>query len=69
MKSIREKEKELFEESWRLRNATFELAKNEYNKEKNYKHTKELQERQSEIYKKQQFFRKYIEEMEKNKND
>lgn len=65
MNSILKRERELFQESWNLRNATFELSKNEYDKQKKYKHTKELQERQKEIYKKQQFFKKYLEEMEK----
>ena len=61
MKSILEMERELFKESWNLRGASFEVAKNG----NNYKKSKELQNKQNEVYKKQQFFKNFIKEMEK----
>lgn len=69
MKSILEKERELFVEAWKLREASFEVGKNKGNKEKQFKKARELQMKENEAYKKQQFFRNYLKEMEKRKND
>lgn len=68
MKSIREMEIELFKESYRLRQAGFEVTKNNKTSRKYYNRCREIQEKQGEIYKKHQFFKKFLEEMEK-KND
>ena len=68
MKSIEQRERELFQESWILRGASFETVKAGKSK-KNYEKSRELQKRQDEVYKRQQFYLKYIKEMEKRKNE
>lgn len=61
MKSIREKEQELFTKTWKLKEASFEATKNGGK----YELSKKLQEIEKETYKKQQFFKGYLKEMEK----
>jgi hypothetical protein len=63
MKSILQREKELFNETWRLKQASFEITKQRGNK--NYNKSRELQEKEKELYKKQQFFKGFLKEMEK----
>ena len=65
MNTISKREKELFQEAWRLRNASFEISKLPGKREDKFNKSRELQERENEIYKKQQFFKNYIKEMEK----
>ena len=65
MKSILKRERELFEETWRLKQASFEATQRKGNKEKNFNRARELQKREDELYKKQQFFKNYLKEMEK----
>lgn len=63
MKSILQREKELFNETWRLKQASFEITKQRGNK--SYNKSRELQEKEKELYKKQQFFKGFLKEMEK----
>lgn len=67
MNSILKRERELFEESWRLKGASFEATQKKGNKNKNFERSQKLQKRQDEVYKKQQFFMNYLKEMEKRK--
>lgn len=60
-KDIRQKEKEMFLETWRLKRASLEVSKTDYER------SRKIQEKENELYKKQQFFRKMIKEMEKEK--
>jgi hypothetical protein len=63
---IRKRKNELLEESWRLREAGFELLKNQRTrKDPNYDKIKELHKKQDEVWKKKEFFEKYLKEMEK----
>ena len=63
MKDIKEKEKELYYASLYLKNAYLNMNK----KNGTYEKARELQRKQDEVWKKQQFFKKYLEEMEKQK--
>ena len=65
MKSILRRERELFNETWRLKQASFSITEKKGKKEERYYKSRELQKKEDEIYKKQQFFKKYLEEMEK----
>ena len=65
MKSIRERKNELLAESWRLRDASFEITKKKSKKEENFKRARELQEKENEVWKKKMFFENYLREMEK----
>ena len=65
MKSILKRERELFNQTWLLKQASFEATKNKGDKEKQFKRSRELQQQENELYKKQQFFKNYIKEMEK----
>ena len=63
MKSILKREQELFNETWKLKQASFEITKKRGNK--SYNKSRELQEKEKELYKKQQFFKGFLKEMEK----
>ena len=65
MKSILKRERELFNETWRLKQASFSITEKKGNKEERYYKSRELQRQEDEIYKKQQFFKNFIKEMEK----
>lgn len=67
MKTILKRERELFEETWRLRQAGFEITSKKGNKKEQFFRSREIQRKENELYKKQQFFKKYLEEMEKLK--
>lgn len=60
-KEIKKKEKELFIHSMMLKDAYMELSK----KRNNFHRCRELKQEQDDIYKKQQFYKKIIKEMEK----
>lgn len=64
MNELRKKERELFQESWILKNISFELTE-KGNPRKNFEKSREIQKRQNEVYKKQQFYKKLLKEMEK----
>lgn len=66
MKSIIKREKELFNETWRLKEAGFQVTQNKKGtKQDKFKRSMEIRRQEEELYKKQQFFKKYIREMEK----
>lgn len=62
-KSIRKREREMYVETWRLKNASMEIAK----QGKNFERSRKIQKEEDELYKKQQFFKNYIREMEKKR--
>lgn len=71
MNDIRKRQRELFLESWRLREAGFEVTRKKTNKKnqaKNYKRAREIQAKQDELWKKKCFYENYLKEMEKLKN-
>lgn len=70
MNDIRKRKNELLVESWRLKEANFEITRkktNRQNQEKNYKRAREIQEQQDEIWKKKCFFENFLKEMEKKR--
>ena len=72
MNDIRRRKNELLAESWRLREASFEITRkkvNKKNQEKNFKRAREIQEQQDEVWKKKCFFENYLKEMEKKKDE
>ena len=60
-KTISQREQELFITTWKLRDASFEVTKNGGN----YELSRKIQKEEKETYKRQQFFKKFIKEMEK----
>lgn len=69
MKTIRQRTKELYIESWKLREASFEVGKSKRSRDKNFKRSREIQKQQNEVWKKKCFFENYLKEMEKRKDD
>lgn len=69
MNSIIKREQELFNETCRLRSVTFEMTKTRKQNKENFDKVREIQKKEIELYKKQQFFKNYLKEMEKMKND
>ena len=67
MKSILRRERELFNETWKLKQASFKITEQPGRKEEKFNKSRELQKKEDELWKKQQFFKNYIKEMEKLK--
>ena len=65
MKSIRERKNELLAETWRLKQASYEIAQSKGKKEERYKKSREIQAKEDELWKKKIFFENYLKEMEK----
>lgn len=69
MNDIKKMEMELFKESYRLRQAGFEITKNNKTSRKYFNQCKSIHEKQDEIYKKHQFFKNYLKQMDKEKKE
>lgn len=64
MNELRKKERELFKEAMLLREMNFEIT-SKGDPKKTFNRAREIQRKQDELYKKQQFYKKIIREMEK----